>query len=171
MFFRYPVQKHWQKFIWHGAKFPTNLLFCKLQAHMQRLYSLLPHYVTQQLTVSDLRAYTMHAVKHGSLPSINTKHLPILAHPQDVQCWLGFGQFLSEEHPITYVLTEQGTSSNVVSVKIDYLIIEGPKMHYLFIGMFTIGKANQFTDPFIQEISYCTADLGLEDITKQSGRY
>jgi len=44
-----------------------------------------------------------------------------------------------------YVLTEQGTSSNVVTVKIDYLIIEGPKIHYLFIGKFKIGKANSLT--------------------------
>ena len=65
-----------------------SLIFCKLQVYMQRLHSLLPHYVTllftQQLTVSDLRAYKMHAVKHESLLSINTKHLPFLAHPQDV---------------------------------------------------------------------------------------
>jgi len=67
-----------------------SLIFCIVQVHMQRLYSLLPHYVTHlftwQLTVSDLKAYTMHAVKHESLPSITTKHLPFLAHPQDVWC-------------------------------------------------------------------------------------
>ena len=78
---------------------------------------------------------------------------------------------MSEEHPITYVLTEQGTSSNVVSVKIDYLIIEGPKIHYLFIGKFKLGKVNQFIDLFSQEIRSCTVDLGSKDITKQLGQY
>jgi hypothetical protein len=61
---------------------------------------------------------------------------------------MGVGQFLSEEHPTTYVLTEQGSSSSVVSVKINYLITEGPKIQYLFTGNFKIGKVNQFIDPF-----------------------
>jgi hypothetical protein len=61
---------------------------------------------------------------------------------------MGVGQFLSEEHPIMYVLTEQGSSSSVVSVKINYLITQGPKIQYLFTGNFEIGKANQFIDLF-----------------------
>ena len=68
-----------------------------------------------------------------------------------------------------YALTEQETSSNAVSVKTDYLIIEGPKIHHLFTGKFKIGKANLFTDLFIYKISNCTADLGLEDITNNQG--
>jgi hypothetical protein len=61
---------------------------------------------------------------------------------------MGVGKFLSDEHPIMYVLTEQGSSSSTVSVKINYLITEGPKIQYLFIGNFKIGKVNQFIDLF-----------------------
>jgi hypothetical protein len=62
-----------------------SLIFCKLQIYMQRIDSLLPQYDTlfckELLTVLDLRVYIMHVVKHESLLSINTKHIPFLAHP------------------------------------------------------------------------------------------
>lgn len=66
-----------------------------------------------------------------------------------------------------YVLTEKGSSSSVVSVKINYLITQGQKIYHLFFRKFKIGKANQFTTSLRDKQPYCGP--GIQYMTKQLG--